>query len=190
MISVDVSVTYTITVTDDNDNLVYTHSDVCRSFTANFLRLLAAGMNNTETTVTDINGTTRMVKGFSARADTPNITTHGVVIGSGQTSVSLSDYQLAKPIASADVIYQPMNPNTPTITATPENISSVIAKRIFTNIGPPIQLGEMGLVVSCPNPVTATEPIYVLIIRDSFETPYIIDSYQKAEITYHMVTTI
>ena len=112
-----------------------------------FIQLLAAQMLQVSQSVLDTSNTPQACAGYalnlSAVADV-NITTRGIVIGSGITSVTMTDYKLETQITT-NVTHSPMvialeNPNTSTW--------RIALSRILTNnTGGVLSIKEVGLYV-------------------------------------------
>jgi hypothetical protein len=185
---VDITVSYTIRVIDANDHCIVSTSDTSKSFTTNFLRLVAAGMNGAGIELIDTSGMLRTVKGLRTRVGTKDTMTYGILLGSGLAPVSLTDYKLDAQIIDPNFIHQPMGNIPLSTTSTDTKIHTTLATRLFTNIGGTVNINEMGMVAQCTD--VENNPRYALIIRDVFDEPYIIDSYNKVETAYHLVTTL
>jgi len=180
---------YELEIRDKNGNLISTQSDRSRSLLRNFalmLRGLMAGNIagvisgstwNTKVTLTATDGSTFQypaLPSYSRAEDAPSAMeasalertdTYGILIGTGSTSVSRTDYKLAQQIPDGfqdgQMVYgkttvEDVNGNPP------DSVFRII--RTFTNESPStITVREIGIVVK-------TTPKPVLIARDVLTT--------------------
>lgn len=179
-----VSALYEIEVCDENGNVVESISGISDSFLQNFVLLLQAAMGNAAITVKDTAGVNRSCIGFSCLAATYGIKNCNIVVGTGVTAVTPTDYALA--IQALTLEYAPLllipQPSTPVINGS--NIESVVCRRTFNNnTGATINISELGIIVT-----SSTFPI--LILRDLLGAAIPVGDHQTLHITYTFRTAI
>lgn len=178
-----ISAFYVLKVIDSAGNVVKTVEAESDSFVRNFLLLLQAGFQNAAVSITDIAGTSRSCLGFSAPAATVGITNSSIVIGSGTTAVTPTDYKLASQITSLEHVQLLLTqPTAPVLNGS--NIESRMFRRSFNNrTGATVDVNEIGVYV-----IASTYSI--MILRDVLGTPVSVANNQTLQIEYIVRTAV
>ena len=160
-------------------NVVEQESD---SFLQNFLLLLKAAFTGIAVSIPDTANVSRSCLGFSALAASYGITNSNIVIGTGNTAVTPTDYKLQNQITAMEHV--PLLVVQPTVPALNGSyIECMICSRSFNNrSGAEIDVNEIGICV-----IASTYSI--LILRDVVAMIPVLDN-QTIQVAYKFRTAV
>jgi hypothetical protein len=186
----------------ENGKVVYSHKAESKSFVKN-LGIVLAGMLRevSSVSVTNTAGGTASVETIS---DHPgyfqydyttmymnagdNDDSFGIIVGSGSTPVSPSDYALASKISHGTSPGQ-LDYDTHTVTTSYTDTSSYveIARTFMNKSGGDVVVSEVGLVVWAYNkPVYVTTDVKYLIARDLLPNPITVKNFGTLNVKYRI----
>jgi hypothetical protein len=115
------------------------------SLLKNFIKVLQLMTSQAATTITDTGNTPRNLSTHAATLAVnagATITTHGIVIGSGNTAVSLEDYKLETQV-TANVAHAIMVIQAEAVSASVYRL--IISRQLTNNTGALLSIAEVGL---------------------------------------------
>jgi len=219
----NIDITLTATVKDKNGKVIKIHKQHSHSFVANFLAMLGSALNQqynsniSNWTIYYYRGTNGLYNAFSAPSiqldmffninDVANDSSYGIVVGTGTTPPTASDYALENQIAngtgSGQLNYGPHtfipspsgasqgnSATTPTagLINVSGNVSSFEIQRTFTNnSGATITVSEVGIYTETYTYATTT--VFVMLIHDLLSSAISIPNGSTLTITYTISTT-
>jgi hypothetical protein len=178
-----ISAFYNLKVVDSAGNVVKTVEAESDSFVRNFLLLLQAGFQNAAVATTDVNGVSRACLGFNSLAAAVGVTNSNIVVGSGTTPVTPSDYKLESQITFLEHVQLLLTqPTAPVVNGS--NIESRMFRRSFNNrTGAAVLVNEIGVYV-----ISSTYSI--MILRDVLGTSISVGNNQTLQIEYIVRTAV
>jgi hypothetical protein len=175
-----------VKVKDSRNNVINTYKHRCNTFVKNFLMLLNAGYKVSTSSVVDTGGTIRSASakycvswyrswgnnwydiggsgpgGWAASAAEGDAT-FGIIVGTGTTPVSVTDYKLASKIAHGNGAGQLYHKITilfdPTVDG--DTVIQKVSRTFTNNSGADIAVNEIGLVLK-----TNCDNFLIMVIRD------------------------
>ncbi|MBA7658649.1 hypothetical protein ES703_66608 [subsurface metagenome] len=180
---------YLVVVRDRHGQIVSRERRKARSFLKAWNQMASVQMSQNSRTITDIGGTARSVarNGFSFRmAVGAGITNHGIVIGTGDTAVTINDYALAALIAhgagGGQMNYQACSVALSQVSA--PNCDYIVSRSVVNNSGVLITVKESGIYIRV-GPV----PYYACGLRDVFGTPQDVPNGGSITVNYTLRVT-
>jgi hypothetical protein len=203
----NLTIEYEIIVKDKDGKVIEHRKNRSKSLVKNFLMLLNAGYKVSTSSVVDTGGITRSASakysvsyhvslgagytrtlsgpgGWAASAAEGDAT-FGIIVGTGTTPVSVTDYKLASKIAHGNGAGQLYHYSTvisdPTINGL--GVEQKFTRLFINNSGDPITINEIGFVVK-----TSVDLFLTMIIRDIITSPVIIPHNNSCSIEYSIKT--
>lgn len=174
-----------IEIRDKNGKLVSSEEKRCKSFLIAFLKTLETQLRQTNVTIIDTGNVARSVGPHATNFWTiagVGITTQGILVGTGTTPPTNSDYAMETLIAhgsgAGELSYGSQSHVTTGIVG--ENVDLQLVRAFTNSSGATITIREVGLANE------RSGPWYFLLIRDSVEKP-VLDG-QTATATYTLRT--
>lgn len=188
----------TSTITDKDGKTVKVTKQKCHSFVSNFLNQVFAFWNASSTvSVKDTAGASQTI--ISTTSATPTVVwyfqggsaaTYGIVVGSSNTTPTISDYKLTIQIAngtgSGQLTHQTGNIIAPVISG--GTISFTASRSFLNQSGATITALETGIYITTY--ITGSTPINLMILHDLFASPQTILATQTLTVTYTISTTV
>lgn len=188
----DVDLHMQFIIRNDKGKVRYKKTMQCHSFVDNFLKLIYLCMSKNNVSLQNTaNGTENYVSAYNVgsyylECDAASTNTnYGVIVGTGTTAPTISDYSVETKIAhgtsSGQLQYSATSVGAPTTDAT---TSTLVVTRLFTNAsGGSIDINECGLVVR-------SNDDYVLIIRDIISPAITVADAEELTLNYKIKATV
>ena len=181
---------YQVVVRDRHGKVISRERHRSRSYVVAWNQLMCAQMSAVAQTIKDTGGTNRAIAGgkYNFKMSAPDSTgTYGIVVGTGDTAVTINDYQLETLIVqgfgAGQMDHLEMTVDA-AVVASP-NASFSAHRSIVNNSGGPITVKETGIYVQGANGAVQ----YFLGIRDVLVTPQLVADGGAITVDYTMQVT-
>jgi hypothetical protein len=178
-----VSALFDVKVIGEDGSVVQHVSGESDSFVQNFILLLQAAFRNSAVSMQDTSNTARSALGFSSYPTAYGVTNSHVVVGTGSTPVTPSDYKLeSQNLTLEHVPVLLTQPTTPVING--GFIESTMFRRTFNNrTGASVVISEIGVYVLYSS-------YSIMILRDILGSPVTVLNNQTLQVEYTIRTAI
>jgi hypothetical protein len=199
-----VNLLYRLILTDQNGNIVKrTHWKKSRSFVIQFLQHLAAINQYADKNITDVTGTSKVVRGnlymntgmyayhYLSLAAPDNNASFGIVVGTGNTAPTNTDYKLVSQIAhgvgAGQLDYGATSFTDPAVVGA--NVDYVMSRAFYNGSGANITVNEIGMYAEYYAYYNSAYTYwYFCIVRDV--TTITVSNTQTLTVQYTIRTTV
>jgi hypothetical protein len=176
-----------VKVIDENGKCIYYRRYRSRSFVANFLRQLFTNLSGQSINNVNTSGGSYGINTQDdiSVSDSSNDSRYGILIGTGTSAPSITDYNLSQVIANGTSVGQMQYGAvsvTGAVTNTSTNTGYITVNRTFTNnSGSSITVSEVGLVA-----YSVVSNQFYLIIHDLLPSPITVPNGSSLSISYEI----